>query len=213
MMRLGTYYRNLIWRSLDIKATGNTVLDVGAFDGYWLSKQPSNIKICIDKNPLKKYEDIIYLKADGIELPFPDKSFDQVFAFDVIEHVYDDSKFLYELNRVTKENGEIIISTPHKRISIFPFFLTNWVSKQWGHYRTNGYLENELVEITPKNIDAKFILIREFFFRLFYLPLRFFWGISNRVTKPMVRVVAFLDTVFLKGDKGHIIVFMTRRTQ
>lgn len=205
-MRLGTYYRNLIWKSLGIKADGYIVLDVGSFDGYWLSRQSANIKICIDKNPIPKHGNIIYIKADGLALPFLDKSFDQVYAFDVIEHIYNDKHFIHELYRVTKENGHIIISTPHKYISIFPPFLTNWVSKKWGHDRVNGYLENELKEMAPTNVDIKFFFIREYFYRLLYLPLRFFWGISNIITKPMVRIIAFIDTIFLRGNKGHIII-------
>ena len=211
-MRLGTYYRYLIWNKIGIRANGPSVLDVGGFDGYWLSKQPAKTKICVDINPQEKYADVTYIKADALALPFPDEYFDQVFAFDIIEHVVNDRQLLQELHRVTKPNGQIIISTPHKHISIFPPFLTSWVSKKWGHYRVNGYLENELKEILPEGDAATFLYLREPFFRIFYLPLRFLWGMSNRIAKPMVRAIAYIDAIFLNGDNGHILIYITRKT-
>jgi SAM-dependent methyltransferase len=45
-------------------------------------------------------------------IPFPDDYFDLVVSFDTIEHVEDDEGMLSELKRVTKERGEIILSTP-----------------------------------------------------------------------------------------------------
>jgi len=210
-MRLGTYYRSLMWKRLGIRAIGNRVLDVGGFDGYWLSEQPANNKICVDLAPQPKYEGVTYVKANALALPFEDEYFDQVFAFDVIEHVDDDKQLLQELHRVTKLNGQIIISTPHKHIYIFPPFLTNWVSNRWGHYRVNGYMENELKAIIPNGDTIEFMYLREFFLRVSYLFLRLFWGISNNLTKPLVAATAYLDRVFLYGEKGYIVTYITRR--
>lgn len=212
-VRLGTYYRALIWNRLGIQANGNRVLDIGGFDGYWLSKQLAKTKVCVDINPQRKYENVTYVQTDALALPFADEYFDQVFAFDVIEHVDDDKQFLQEVHRVTKPNGQIIISTPHKHISIFPPFLTGWVNRRWGHYRVSGYLENELREIIPESDVAKFLFLRESFSRAFHLPLRFLWGFSKIITKPMVRVIAYLDSIFLNGKNGHIVIYITRRTQ
>lgn len=212
-MRLGTYYRNLMWEILVIKADGKRVLDVGGFDGYWISRQPAETKVCVDIDPQQKHQNVIYVKASALDLPFEDEYFDQVFAFDLIEHVNNDKRLLRELHRVTRVNGRIIISTPHKNIYIFPKFLTNWVSQRWGHYRVNGYLENEIREILPDGDIAEFSLLREIFFRAFYLPLRLLWGISENISKPIVRAIAYLDTAFLNGGNGHIVTYLTRGNQ
>jgi ubiquinone/menaquinone biosynthesis C-methylase UbiE len=212
VMRLGTYYKDLIWNRLGIRATGNRVLDIGGFDGYWLSKQPAKIKVCADINPQRQYANITYVQTDALDLPFEDGYFDQVFAFDLIEHVNNDKQLLIELHRVTKPNGQIIITTPHKNILIFPSFLTNWVSKKWGHYRVNGYLENELKEIIPDNDIAEFLFLRELFFRTFYLPLRLLWALSDRICRPIVKMIAYFDSYLLMGSNGHIVISLKQRT-
>ena len=45
-------------------------------------------------------------------LPFPDDSFDAVLAFEVIEHVDDDTGLLGEMARVSRPGGMLILSTP-----------------------------------------------------------------------------------------------------
>ena len=45
-------------------------------------------------------------------LPFGDRSFDLVCAFDVIEHVEDDGRVFGELSRVLKDHGALILSVP-----------------------------------------------------------------------------------------------------
>ena len=199
-----------MWNRLGIKANRDTVLDIGGLDGYWLSNQQAKIKICLDLDPQKSNENVSYIKANALVLPFADECFDQVFAFDVIEHIDDDDHFLKELQRVTKADGQIIISTPHKHITIFPSFLTGRVSRAWGHHRLRGYLESEIRQIMPKNSAAKFLYQREPFFRVSYLLLRLLWRFNQRLTTPLVNVIAYLDTILMKGEKGHLVVLVTR---
>jgi SAM-dependent methyltransferase len=45
-------------------------------------------------------------------LPFRDREFDLVCAFDVIEHVEDDQRVFGEVSRVLKDNGVLIVSVP-----------------------------------------------------------------------------------------------------
>lgn len=48
-------------------------------------------------------------------LPYPDRTFDLVCAFDIVEHVEDDRGALSELSRVLKEDGVLILSVPIHR--------------------------------------------------------------------------------------------------
>lgn len=206
-MRLGVYYRALLLKKIGIIAAQERVLDVGGYDGYWLSCQPAIKKFVVDLNPQKQFLNINYIKADGCNLPFPDNYFNQVFSFDVLEHVNNDKTFIKSLLRITKNGGKVILTTPQKDIKIFPRFLTKWVSRKWGHYRVSGYNQEEIKKLIPKeNYKVTFLEIRGFFYRHLYLSLRFFWKISEKITKPLICLVVFLDKIFLKGPKGFLLI-------
>lgn len=52
------------------------------------------------------------MKVDGIDLPYEDKTYDVVGAFDVLEHIEDDKRALFEWKRVLKDDGVIVITVP-----------------------------------------------------------------------------------------------------
>ncbi len=56
------------------------------------------------------YRDIA--KVDGICLPFKDKTYDIVGAFDVLEHIEDHKGALSEWRRVLKDDGAIVVTVP-----------------------------------------------------------------------------------------------------
>lgn len=206
-MRMGVYYRALLLEKIGIKANQKRVLDVGCYDGYWLSHQPAMEKFGVDLNPLPKFSNITYIKADACELPFSNNHFDQVFSFDVLEHVNEEKKFITSLLRVTKQGGEIILTTPQKDIKIFPCFLTKWISKKWDHYRVIGYSTEEIKKfLLADHYKITFLNIRGVFYRSLYLFLAFFWKISEDLTKPLVYFIVFLDNLFLKGPHGFLLV-------
>lgn len=62
--------------------------------------------------------------VDEAGLKFPDKSFDVVWAGDVIEHVFDPIFLFEEMARILKDNGRILATVPNnfpmrKRLNIF----------------------------------------------------------------------------------------------
>ena len=56
-----------------------------------------------------------YVVADATDLPFRDQSFSHVIASEVLEHLTDDRKALSEIARVTKPDGVLIVTFPHRR--------------------------------------------------------------------------------------------------
>ena len=61
---------------------------------------------------LREKLNIEVVQASLTDLPFEDGSFDMVCAFDVIEHIEDDSAALQEINRVLKSHGTVCITVP-----------------------------------------------------------------------------------------------------
>jgi SAM-dependent methyltransferase len=53
--------------------------------------------------------DVLY---DGKVLPFKDGQFDAVVSFEVLEHVFNLSEVMREINRVTTDSGYLLISVP-----------------------------------------------------------------------------------------------------
>ena len=49
---------------------------------------------------------------DGTTLPFEDRSFDTVVAFEVLEHVFEQEQMLREMRRVLRPGGTLMITTP-----------------------------------------------------------------------------------------------------
>lgn len=104
---------------------GDSVLDVGFGLGYGLNLMTKRAKtlsgIDIDRlavakgkrdllnNP--KIEEIT--RYDGLNIPYPEKSFDVVTCIDVIEHVPNFAQLIKNMCRVARRN--VIISTPNRR--------------------------------------------------------------------------------------------------
>jgi len=76
-------------------------------------------------------------------LPFGDRAFDLVCAFDVIEHVEDDRRVFGEVSRVLKDDGVLIVSVPLHR-NLWTEF-DDWV----GHARR--YAPADLLAIMAAN--------------------------------------------------------------
>jgi SAM-dependent methyltransferase len=60
------------------------------------------------------FSPIVDVKADILDLPFEDESYDVIFCNHVLEHIIDDRKAMSELYRVMKKGGWGILQVPMK---------------------------------------------------------------------------------------------------
>ena len=93
------------------------ILDLGCGKGLFIGLAPGKI-IGLDTNWLSlkecKNEGYAVIKADALDLPFSDKSFDGIHCADLIEHFSppDLRRLLIEIFRVLKVGGFLVIATP-----------------------------------------------------------------------------------------------------
>ena len=73
------------------------------------------LAILTDHASTHKIDTVTTLQYDGVNLPAPDKQFDAVVSYAVLEHVQNEEQALSEIHRVLKEQGTLVISVPNKR--------------------------------------------------------------------------------------------------
>lgn len=100
---------------------GKIILDVGCGDGKLL-EMIKNAKICvgldISKSQFwKNSPNLQFICGDCRFLPFKDRTFDIVVSTELIEHLHpEDAKImLREINRILKDGGILVLTTPRKR--------------------------------------------------------------------------------------------------
>ncbi len=211
-MRLGTYYRSRLLRRLGLDRVDGRVMDLGGFDGYWAASLDGVEALSVDVDIDAIYPSVQYVSADGLQLPFKDAAFDVVFALDVIEHVPDEQKLIKEALRVLRPGGRFILKTPNETVQIFPKILQPWVNRRWGHDRVPGFSADHLRGILQQQAvaDMRILPLAISAFRFVYLPLSLVWRLPGPLGRWVVNLVATWDSRYLEGDRGSILVEVTR---
>ena len=145
----------------------STLLEVGFGSGYgagFLSEKCTNITATeISEDPViyarALYDKVNFCVASGTSLPFDENSFDYIISFQVIEHIPDSIKFLREIFRVLKPGGEVCLTTPNRRLRLFPF-QKPWNSDHVREYSDQGLLK-EIISIFPEPYIHRLISRRE----------------------------------------------------
>jgi len=90
-----------------------------------------------------------FLRADGMQLPFADATFDVVICSEVLEHLVHYEKMLGEIQRVCKSGGQLAVSVPRW----WPERICWWLSREYyqvdgGHVRIfrSGALRRQITE-------------------------------------------------------------------
>ncbi|MBL8234128.1 MAG: methyltransferase domain-containing protein [Bryobacterales bacterium] len=100
------------------------VLDIASGSGYGsaelaaVAKSVTGVDVADEAVALARQSyplpNLTFQSASAEQLPFPDGSFDLIVAFEVIEHLHDWRKLLYESRRLLAPGGQFIVSTPNR---------------------------------------------------------------------------------------------------
>ena len=120
--------------------------------GKWCSADlvPETVKLIKEL-----VNDNVFEVNDKNPFPFEDKKFDIVVIVDFLEHVNNDKFVINEINRILKDNGELIINVPNPINGLIRFlkFKTGYTDAAHGHVRA-GYNLNEIKELTKDSFSV-----------------------------------------------------------
>lgn len=149
----------------------STVLDIGAGAGI---VQQMNFKdqvakvVGVDLDPRVVKNPFLDegFVSDAGALPFPDESFDVVFADNVMEHIDHPEEMLIEIRRVLKPDGYFLFKTPNKFhympliATITPHSFHRWVNRLRGRAVEDTfptrYLFNSQTSVAEVSVRSNF---------------------------------------------------------
>lgn len=104
-------------------------LDFGCHDGAFLNtlerkrvRRLVGVDVCTEavEEGQRLFPNLEMLKIAKVSpLPFDDGTFSSISILDVLEHVYEQTELLVELNRVLKEQGKLIVTVPGRHLFSF----------------------------------------------------------------------------------------------
>lgn len=105
------------------------ILEIGSGEGYLVDQIVNSFAeseiiatdLCGDvlkiaKKRLKGYKNVFIKRENAEKLSFDSESMDLIVCCEVLEHLNDPKKALYEINRVLKIGGYVLISVPREPI-------------------------------------------------------------------------------------------------
>lgn len=182
---------------------GRYVLDAGCGEGYgsfYLSRFAKEVmgtdydeEIIKYANNKYKSKNLEFKTMDITKLEFEPNVFDVVCAFQVIEHIKEYQKFLYEIYKVLKEGGYFICSTPNKEE------ISSGSSISLSKYHYKEFTFEEFYKL----LSAKFKNVKVFFLDV-DIKLRFFrrlkkLGIFRFIPKKYNPVTRFYNSITPKN--------------
>jgi SAM-dependent methyltransferase len=127
-----------------------TVLDLGAGAGIVqaMNFRGLSARVCgVDLDP--RVTENPYLDegvvADVSKIPYPDETFDLVFADNVMEHIEEPAQVFAEIARVLRPGGKLLFKTPNKThympliARLTPHRFHQWVNRKRGRDETDTF--------------------------------------------------------------------------
>jgi len=118
------------------------------------------------------------MRADALNLPFKDASFDKIICAEVLEHLADDERGIKELVRILKQGGAMAVTVPTYLSETVCWALDrDYYNHPGGHVRK--YKAQELMDSLRRNNLAVYAIRHEHAFHSIYWFLRCVFGLRN----------------------------------
>lgn len=165
------------------KLKNKIILDIGCGPGRFIDiskKLGSKLIVAIDyssaidaskENFKNKDQNILFIQADALNLPFKDNSFDFAYSIGVFHHTPDPEKGVKEAQRILKKNGEFSLSV----------------------YRKGGYYDLPTVQALRKFFNFLWPIFGPY---APYLYSQFFGRISHIINKFSKKLGLFFRVIF-----------------
>jgi SAM-dependent methyltransferase len=117
----------VVYRAIAERCAGAVVLEAGCGEGYGadlLARGAARV-LGLDYDPVtaahaaRRYPDVAVARANLVALPVRDGGCDAVVSLQVVEHLWDQDRFLGECRRALRPGGALLVSTPN-RITFSP---------------------------------------------------------------------------------------------
>jgi len=190
---------------------GKKLLDFGCGSGQFLYEmaelgmKPHGVDPGdIDRENLRKFN----IKNNLKEAKYPKEHFDLITMNQVLPHLNNPSRTLYELNRVLKKKGIFILGIPNSRSLAQRFFKKDWYQLDVPRHLFN-FSDKILIRLLRKNgfkiIKIRFSSRTDQFVNSFYYKMNFkkggkIYGLLKVLSIPLVMAVNLLKT----GDQIEI---------
>ncbi|MEQ3548872.1 methyltransferase domain-containing protein [Pseudonocardia nematodicida] len=117
----------VVYTALAGECAGAVVLEAGCGEGYGADLLATSARrvLALDYDAptvahvAARYPRVAVARANLVALPVPDAAVDVVVSLQVIEHLWEQERFLRECRRVLRPGGRLLVSTPN-RITFSP---------------------------------------------------------------------------------------------
>jgi 2-polyprenyl-3-methyl-5-hydroxy-6-metoxy-1,4-benzoquinol methylase len=197
---------------------GRAILDLGCGYGVysselkWNGMKPTGVdyelkNVEVWKKINSQFKDEIpFVMASVLFLPFKNGVFDVIICTEVLEHLEEDKKALIEMNRILKKRGSLLLTTPSTDAKSFLHGRKKeeQLMYEYGHVRI-GYKLSELQEKLSENgfkiID--FSYYSQIFGRLAGDLFHFDRVFNHWYWFPLLFALTMMDSILPKDVKGN----------
>jgi len=109
---------------LDIGCGTGDRLDVFRSEGF----ETYGVEISDSANYAREHLHLNVLKGDLFSARFPDRIFDMVMLYNVLEHTHHPSRVCNEIHRILKDDGFLVIQVPNKDSLQYKIFKGRWAA-------------------------------------------------------------------------------------
>jgi len=188
---------------------GGNVLDIGCFCGYFLKALSNNKWRCFGVelskwgcNYIKKNFGLEIFNGNLFQANYPDKYFDLITMWDVLEHLYNPKETFSEINRILQDNGILCFVVPNINSLMARIFRSKWWSLIQPHvYYFTPHTIKEMLHKTGFRIIKTDTYGRNFTFSYWTTRIEPYSKIIHNFVNKLINALN-IDKISLNVDLG-----------